>query len=89
MPSPVLIVDDVLTNAILLKGMVKRIDGVEPIAFTSAREALAWCERNEPDLVLLDYVMPEMDGIELLQRIRQLPHLGTVPIVMVTGQEGA
>jgi diguanylate cyclase (GGDEF)-like protein len=83
----VLIVDDVLTNAILLKGMVKRIDGVDPIAFTSAREALAWCERNEPDLVLLDYVMPEMDGIELLQRIRQLPHLATVPIVMVTGQE--
>jgi two-component system, cell cycle response regulator len=87
MPSQVLIVDDVLTNAILLKGMVKRIEGVEPIAFTSAREALAWCETHDPDLVLLDYLMPEMDGVELLQRIRQLPHLTTVPIVVVTGQE--
>jgi diguanylate cyclase (GGDEF)-like protein len=85
--STILIIDDVPTNAVLLEALVASIGDTDPIAFTDPREALAWCETNEPDLVLLDYLMPDMDGIEVLTRMRELPHFAMVPVVVVTGQE--
>lgn len=87
MASTILIVDDVATNALLLKRMVERIEEAKAVSFTSAIDALAWCETNEPDLVLLDYVMPEIDGVGFLERFRARPHLATIPVVVVTGQE--
>jgi diguanylate cyclase (GGDEF)-like protein len=87
MTNQILIVDDVATNVLLLRRMVERIDDTKAVTFTAPAEALAWCEVNEPDLVLLDYLMPEMDGVDFLCRFRAQPHLATIPVVVVTGQE--
>lgn len=87
MTNKVLIVDDVATNVLLLRRMVERIEDTRAVTFTDAGEALAWCETNEPDLVLLDYIMPQIDGLGFLQRFRAQPHLATIPVVVVTGQE--
>jgi diguanylate cyclase (GGDEF)-like protein len=85
--STILIIDDVPTNAVLLEALVASIGDTDPVAFTDPREALGWCESNEPDLVLLDYLMPDLDGIEVLKRLKDLPHFAMVPVVVVTGAE--
>lgn len=83
----ILIVDDVEVNVQVLRRMAMRIGDVEVVTFTDPAKALEWCETNEPDLILLDYMMPEINGIEFLERIRMRSHLATVPVVVVTGQE--
>jgi CheY-like chemotaxis protein len=50
-------------------------------------EALAQMDREEPAIILLDLMMPEMDGFEFLSEIRSLPRASTVPVVVVTAKE--
>jgi len=59
------------------------VGGFKAVAARSGREALALVEREAPDLILLDLVMPEMDGIETLRRIRE--RAGEVKVVILTG----
>jgi len=80
----VAVIDDTLSNILLLKELLGRIEGCEPFCFTDPREAMSWCEREEPDLVLVDYMMPEMDGIEFIQQFRTLAGKSATPIVIVT-----
>ncbi len=54
--------------------------------FRSGSEALFELNTSVPDLILLDYIMPEMDGFETMQKIRQIPRAHDVPIVFLTGQ---
>lgn len=81
------IVDDVLPNALLLKGYAKRLDDVESVTFTDPVKALQWCAENIPDLVMLDYLMPEMDGTEFLTRFREIDGLRDIPVVVITAAE--
>ncbi len=81
------IIDDVLPNALLLKGYAKRLDDVEAVTFTDPVEALEWCAENVPDLVMLDYLMPEMDGTEFLNRFREFDTLRDIPVVVITAAE--
>jgi diguanylate cyclase (GGDEF)-like protein len=85
--SVVAVIDDMLPNALLLKGYMKQVDGIECSIFTDPEEALAGCRENAPDLVLLDYHMPQMNGIEFLIKFREPLHLREVPLIMITGEE--
>lgn len=80
----ILIVDDTTTNLIVLKALSAKLDGNEVYTFDLPAEALAWCAGNEPDLVLLDYMMPDIDGFEFLARFRALPGKAETPVIMVT-----
>jgi response regulator RpfG family c-di-GMP phosphodiesterase len=80
----VLIVDDSPTNLLLLTHLVSKLDGCVPVAVDSALKAIEWCEANEPDIVLTDYMMPDMDGLELLKHLRNSEKTFEVPIVIVT-----
>jgi putative two-component system response regulator len=71
-------------NVDLFCHMLGMLDVATPLPMYSAAEALAWCEHNTPDLVVVDYMMPEIDGLEFLRRFRVLPQMGAVPVVMVT-----
>ncbi|MBM3463280.1 MAG: EAL domain-containing protein [Armatimonadetes bacterium] len=80
----IVIVDDDPANLFLIQHMVQGLEEGDPVTFTHPVEALAWCEQNVPDMVLVDYMMPEIDGLEFLRRFRGLDALADVPIVMIT-----
>lgn len=90
MSPTILLLDDDKENLYLLQQMLKGLAGVETSVtadFTSPREALAWCRENEPDLCLVDYHMPEMNGIEFIDSVRQLPGFKGIPIIIITGAD--
>lgn len=82
-PPCVLIVDDLPANTRLLAGILK-VEGFEVVVAQSGAEALEKITEANPDVVLLDVMMPVMDGFEVCSHIRNNTATATVPIVMVT-----
>jgi response regulator RpfG family c-di-GMP phosphodiesterase len=80
----VLIVDDNLTNLSLFRHLLKKVESVESVCFDDPKKAIEWCQTNEPDLVLLDYMMPEMNGLEFIVHFRAIKGFKEIPLVMVT-----
>jgi two-component system cell cycle response regulator len=80
----IVIIDDLLTTALILRAHIEKIESVEPFLFTDPVVALDWCSKNRPDLILLDYIMPKMNGLEFLEAIRAMPDYDEVPVVMIT-----
>jgi putative two-component system response regulator len=79
----VVIVDDERTSIALLQHFVRKFD-CTPVRFTHPTDGLQWCATHSPGLVIVDYQMPEMDGLEFTRRFRALPDKAAVPILMVT-----
>jgi len=83
--NTVMVVDDQSTGRAILEQVVRSLDErVEVEGFTRPIDAVVWAARHVADLVLVDYMMPDMDGIEFVRRLRALPGYEHVPIVMVT-----
>lgn len=80
----VLIVDDHQTNVTLFSFLMKKIEGVTSVEFTDPAAALAWCTDHDPDLVLVDYMMPEIDGLQFIERFRAMRGKANIPVVMIT-----
>ena len=78
----VAIVDDTQLNLTLLQHLVRKLPDCEPICFTDPVVALNWCLANDPDLLVVDFNMPELDGIELTKRFRT--RYPNTPVLMVT-----
>ncbi|MEY3551787.1 MAG: hypothetical protein RL735_135 [Pseudomonadota bacterium] len=83
MPARVLVVDDLLPNIRLLQARLTA-EYYEVLTAQSGAEALAICARGGCDLVLLDVMMPGMDGFETCARIKAAPESAHIPVVMVT-----
>jgi CheY-like chemotaxis protein len=79
----ILVVDDVPTNVRVLAGILK-IAGYDTLTAASGPEALEVMASSTPDVVLLDVMMPGMDGFEVCRQIRSDPSKAFVPVVMVT-----
>jgi len=79
----VLVVDDVPANVKLLEARLSA-EYFDVATAMSGREALAICEKAECDIVLLDVMMPDMDGFEVCRRIKSNPCTHHIPVVMVT-----
>ena len=87
MAHQVLIVDDTEVNLILFAALVKKLGDCTPHAFAQARDALAWLVDNEPDLIIVDYMMPDVDGLEFMRLLREVPGRAHVPVVMITAND--
>ena len=85
-PPLLLIVDDDRASQLLLSRLLGRDELLLEFA-NNGREALELAARLEPDLILLDVVMPELDGFEVCRRLRQNPRLAEVPILLLTALE--
>ncbi|MCE9549974.1 MAG: response regulator [Betaproteobacteria bacterium] len=83
----ILIIDDVQINITILQHLIRKIPGCESVAFTNPLLAIDWCRCNEPDLVVVDYMMPEMDGIQFTREFRSLENYEVIPILMVTAND--
>ncbi len=82
-PPRVLIVDDERRNAELLKVMLTP-EGYVLLTATSGEGALALLADQQPDLILLDVMMPGMDGYEVAAKIKQNPATNNIPVIMLT-----
>jgi len=80
----VLILDDDRTNLALFSHLLKDIAEITTFEIADPFEALAWCATHETDLLLLDYMMPKMDGFAFLQQFRALSGQDHVPVIMIT-----
>ena len=81
----VVIVDDQSTGRKILGQIIRDIDpGLEVIAFSSPIEALELIRTRTPDLVLTDYKMPIMDGVQFIREIRAISSCRDLPVVVVT-----
>ncbi|HEY5085146.1 MAG TPA: PleD family two-component system response regulator [Rhizomicrobium sp.] len=83
MTARVLVVDDIMSNVKLLEAKLTAEYFDVAIAY-SGLECLKRIEENIPDIVLLDVMMPGMDGFEVCRRIKSDPRIAHVPVVMVT-----
>lgn len=83
MTARALVVDDNFYNVKLLEARLQ-VKAFEVATAFNGEEALAQVERFRPEIVLLDVMMPGMDGYEVCRRIRQNPATAHLPVVMVT-----
>lgn len=82
----ILVIDDELDLLVMIKSIFNRAGYKNVITAASAREALSIISKRMPDMIILDIMMPEMDGFELLQEIRAI---SKVPVLILTAKGGA
>ncbi|HEY2709330.1 MAG TPA: response regulator [Caulobacteraceae bacterium] len=78
-----LVVDDHFHNVKLLEAQLM-IASFDVMTALSGEEALSKLEERKPDIILLDIMMPNMDGFEVCRRVRANPETADIPVVMVT-----
>ncbi len=81
--SSILIVDDEPVNVILLQEILNKA-GYLVLTASSGTESLQVMEQIRPDLVFMDIMMPDMNGIEVLGRIKDDPATQNIPVIMIT-----
>jgi CheY-like chemotaxis protein len=81
----ILVVDDQPINVQLLKRKLER-EGIQVVAAYSGLEALESVNRDKPDLILLDVMMPDMDGIEVCQRLQSSEETRSIPVIFITAR---
>jgi two-component system, cell cycle response regulator len=88
MTARILVVDDVPANVKLMEARLSA-EYFDVISALSGQEALATCERAQCDIVLLDVMMPDMDGFEVCRRLKANPATHHLPVIMVTALDQA
>src|SRR5215207_10568667 len=83
MSARILVVDDIPANVKLLEARLSA-EYFDVLTASNGAEALAMCARAECDIVLLDIMMPDMDGFEVCRRLKANPATHYIPVVMVT-----
>lgn len=86
--ATILIVDDIAANARLLQRLLAR-DGHRAIFAQDGEEALERVRHDQPDLVLMDVIMPTLDGFETCRRLKTDPATRLVPVVLITALQGS
>ena len=85
MTEKILLVDDD-KDTLRLVGLMLRRQGYEVRAVDNGAQAITMAQEETPDLILLDIMMPEMDGYEVARRLRADPGTAEVPIIMFTAK---
>ncbi|MGB3550729.1 MAG: response regulator [Candidatus Binatus sp.] len=82
----ILVVDDDQDTVAILAHHLRR-EGFVPIQANSGAQCLKLVHENEVDVILLDLMMPEMDGFEVVKALRDNPETAEIPIIMITARD--
>ena len=82
--TKIMVVEDDLDEAKLIK-MVLEGEGYEAVCAFNGKEALEKLESDKPALIVLDVMMPEMDGFSFCSKVRSSPEYENIPVIMLTG----
>lgn len=83
-PKTILVVDDEADLLVIIKTALKT-EGYEVLTALSGTEAIQHCKEAKPDLLIVDLMMPGMDGFQTIESIRSIQGLSNVPTIMLTG----
>lgn len=84
----ILIVDDVASNVLLLQVLLKNAK-FTVVTADGGQQALEQVDKEQPDLILLDVMMPGMSGFEVARQLKAKPHTAEIPIIFLTALNGA
>lgn len=85
--NTVLIVDDSPINLTLIKALVQKLGECDPVLHEHPQAALDWCREQLPDLVIVDYMMPDINGQQFIEAFRGLAGAEEIPVLMVTAND--
>lgn len=83
----IVLIDDSKSSLRYMAGLVKSLSECDAVTFDNPADALKWCEANAPELVIVDYIMPTMNGLQFIEAFRNLEQRASTPVVMVTSSE--
>jgi putative two-component system response regulator len=83
-PAAIVVVDDDPFVLELVRHVIAELPAVDVLTFADGPAALEWCRANEPDVLITDYEMPGLNGIELIAAVRAEAHSAEIPIMMIT-----
>lgn len=79
----ILIIDDSTTNQVLLEAILHE-EGYSTVTAFSAKEAFKIIEKQKPNLILLDLLMPEVSGFDFLKELKNSPKTAGIPVIVVS-----
>jgi CheY-like chemotaxis protein len=82
-PGTVLVIDDEPETAEMIAEMI-RLTGCEAILSNGGTQAITQIAKEDPDIIILDVMMPEISGLDLLRYIRRDPRLEHIPVIVVS-----
>ena len=88
MPKRILIVDDE-PDAISYISSVLEDNGYEYLSAENGEQGLELAQKEKPDMILLDLIMPEKSGMLMFQELKKDPELGRIPVIVVSGASEA
>jgi diguanylate cyclase (GGDEF)-like protein len=83
--TPLVLIAEDSPSMLALIRHVMELEGYRVVAATTGLEAVQLCTELDPDVILLDYVMPKLDGVDACARIRALENHKTTPVLVITG----
>ena len=83
----ILVVDDSTINLKMADRVLKEREDCKPVLVPSGERAFKFLEKNRPELILLDIMMPEMAGFEVLERLKGNPETVDIPVVFLTADD--
>lgn len=81
-----MIVDDDSTTTNLLQTLLE-LDGYDVVVVARGMDVIPTAETTQPDLILMDYHLNDMHGVEVLKAIRNHPHMASMPVIIASGMD--
>ena len=88
MPKKILIVDDSCTSRVMHRYLISKNTNYEEVCAANGLQALNLAVSERPDLILMDVMMPDVDGLEVCRRLRKESRTQSVPVILLTFKTG-
>ena len=84
----VLVIDDSETNLLLVESMFESDPRIRVLVKSNGKNIVDYCMKNKPDLILLDLMMPEISGFDVLELLQSHSVLKKIPVIIISALDG-